>query len=59
LAHPAEVNRGIADTLIQQNDLAQRPDRVAIKAHAAAVSLWRRVVPLRFAGPANVSETLR
>ena len=59
LAHPRQIDRGVAHPLVEQDDLAQRPDRVAIEAHAAAVSLRRRVVPLRLAGPAKVSDTLR
>jgi hypothetical protein len=39
--------------------LAERPDRVAVKAHAAAVSLRRRAILSRFDGPAKVSAILR
>jgi len=59
LAHPRQVDGSVAHPLVEQNDLAQRLDRIATEAHAVAVFPRRRVVPLRFAGPAKVSETLR
>jgi hypothetical protein len=59
LAHAGEIDRGVAHTLVEQDDLAQCSDRVAIEAHAAAVSLRRWAAGSRFDGPAKVSVTLR
>ena len=42
---------------VEQDDLAERPDRVAIEAHAAA--LRRRIIGSRLNGPAKASATLR
>ena len=59
LAHPRQINGGIAHTLVEEDDLAERPYCVAIKAHAAAGSLRRRIAGSRLADPAKVSATLR
>src|SRR5437016_8810336 len=59
LAHPRQINGGIAHTLVEEDDLAERPYRVAIEAHAAAVSFRRRSTGSRVVGPARLSATLR
>ena len=59
LAHPRQINRGVAHTFIEEDDLAERPDRVAVEAQAAAVSFRRRTAGARLDGSAKVSATLR
>ena len=58
LADPRQIDRAVAHTLVQQDDLARCPYRVAIEAHAA-VALRRRIIRSRLDGPAKASATLR
>ena len=59
LAEPPQIDCGDADTLVKEDDLAQRPDRVAIEAHAAAGSFRRRLAGSRFDCPVKILRTLR
>ena len=59
LAHACQINRSGAYTLVEEDDLAQRPDRVAVEAHAAAVFPRRLLTGSRLDGPVKVSATLR
>ena len=59
LAHPRHIQRGVAHPLVEKNDLAQRPYRVAVQAHAAAASRRRRPAGPRLDGRVNISATLR
>ena len=42
LAQARHVGRHVADALVEQDDLAERADRIAIKAHARAAFLLFR-----------------
>jgi hypothetical protein len=57
LGHSRQIGRAVANPFIEQNDLAQSPYRVAIQAHAAAVSFPRRVAGLRLDAQAKLSAT--
>ena len=58
LAHPRQIDRCVPHPLVEQDDLAKRPDRIAVKAHAAAC-LRRRIGGSRFAGVARFSAIFR
>ena len=59
LTHPRQIDRCVPHPLVEQDDLAQRPDRIAIEAHAAVDCLRRRIAGSRFAGVARLSAILR
>jgi len=59
LAHARQINRGVTHTFVEEDDLAQRPYRITVEAHAAAVFPRRRLTGSRLDGPAKLSVTLR
>ena len=59
LAHPRQIDRCVPHPFVEQDDLAKRPDRIAVEAHAAADCLRRRIAGSRFAGVARFSAICR
>ena len=59
LAHARQINRGVTHTFVEEDDLAQRPYRITVEAHAAAVFPRRRLTGSRLDGPAKLSASLR
>ena len=58
-AHLRQISRGGARPLVKEDDLAQRPYRIAVEAHAAAVSFRRRAAGARADDPVKVLTTAR
>jgi hypothetical protein len=54
-----KVGRSVADALVEENDLAKRADRIAVQAHAAAISLLRRAAGPPRDDPARILDTSR